>query len=179
MVNSFYSDEELLSLGFKSFGRNVLISHNARFYGIEQMEIGDSVRIDDFCILSGKIKLGSFIHVSAYSALYGRFGIVMEDYSGLSPRCTIFSASDDFNGNHLIGPMVDTKLTHVIGGQVKIARYSQVGSGCIVLPGVSIGEGVAVGAMSLVNDDLNPWSIYYGIPARFIKNREKGLLNLV
>ena len=98
MQNSFYSTQELFTLGFKAIGQNVLISRFARFYGIGNIEIGNNVRIDDFCILSGNIKLGSNIHISAYTALYGRFGIEMEDYSGLSPRCTVFSATDDFSG---------------------------------------------------------------------------------
>ena len=95
-MSSFYSQEEVRQLGFISVGENVLISKKACFYGIEHMIIGSHVRIDDFCVLSGHISLGSFIHIGAFCALYGSKGIEMEDYTGLSPRCTIFSASDDF-----------------------------------------------------------------------------------
>ncbi|MGI6306147.1 MAG: acyltransferase [Bacteroidales bacterium] len=176
MDNSFYSRDELAGLGLKSYGENVLISRFARFYSPVTIEIGSHVRIDDFCILSGTIKLGSHIHISAYCALYGKFGIVMEDYSGLSPRCTVFSASDDFSGDYLIGPMVDESLTNVTGGEVRIGRYSQLGAGCVVMPKVKIGEGVAVGSMSLVLHDLDGWKIYKGIPAAFHKNRRNKLL---
>ena len=179
MQSSFYLPEELSLIGFKSIGQNVLISRYARFYGIENIEIGNNVRIDDFCILSGKIKFGSYIHISAYTAIYGKFGVIMDDYSGLSPRCTIFSASDDFSGDHLIGPMVDPNFTHVSGGVVSIGKYSQLGSGCIVFPGVTINEGVTVGAMSLVLQNLDPWKIYKGIPAVYYKDRSRKLLNLV
>ena len=51
-MTSFYSEKELLSIGFKSYGINVLISRYARFYRPENIVIGDHVRIDDFCILS-------------------------------------------------------------------------------------------------------------------------------
>lgn len=47
-MTSFYSEEELLSIGFKSYGINVLISRYARFYRPENIVIGDHVRIDDF-----------------------------------------------------------------------------------------------------------------------------------
>lgn len=177
MKTSFIDREDLESMGFKSIGKNVLISRFARFYNIEDIELGDNVRIDDFCLLSGKIKLGSYIHISAYSALYGRFGIEMDDYSGLSPRCTIFSATDDFSGDFLIGPMVDPKYTNVTGGPVCIGKYSQLGCGCIVLPNVIIAEGVAVGAMSLITHNLEAWKIYKGIPANYYKERSKKLLN--
>jgi len=178
MQNSFYSPQELDSLGFKSLGRNVLISRFAHFFGEENIEIGNYVRIDDFCILSGNIRLGNHIHISAYCGLYGKFGIEMEDYTGLSPRCTVFSASDDFSGNSLIGPMVDEKFTYITGSKVLIRKYSQVGCNCVIFPGVTINEGVAVGAMSLIINSLEPWKIYKGIPAAPLKDRSRKLLDL-
>jgi len=177
-MNSFYTLRELSDLGFKSVGQNVLISCFARFYESENIEIGSNVRIDDFCILSGKIKLGSCIHIAAYTALFGRFGIEMEDYTGLSPRCNVLSATDDSSGDYLIGPMIDSKYTNVTGGKVLIKKFSQVGTNCVILPGVTINEGVAVSAMSLVNQDLDAWKIYGGIPAIYSKERSKKLLDI-
>lgn len=177
-MNSFYTQKELESIGFKRLGTSVLISRNARFYGVDRMCIGNNVRIDDFCILSGKITLGSYIHISAFCALYGAYGIVMEDFSGLSPRCTVLSATDDFSGECFIGPMADQCLTNVTGGEVLIKQYSQVGAGCVLFPNLTIEEGVAVGAMSLVNRSLPAWSICAGVPAKKIKDRSKGLLKL-
>ncbi len=175
-MKSFYSEQELAVIGLKSYGKNVLISKFARFYSPERINIGDNVRIDDFCILSGNIILGNYIHISAFCALYGKNGIEMEDYTGLSPRCTIFSASDDFTGNYLIGPMVKPEYTNVTGGKVLIKKYSQLGSNCVVLPSVEIQEGVAVGAMSLVLESLDEWKIYKGIPAVYHSVRSKKLL---
>ncbi|MDI3520438.1 MAG: hypothetical protein PWR04_426 [Anaerophaga sp.] len=176
---SFYSPNELTKLGFKTIGDNVLISRFARFYGIENMEIGNNVRIDDFCIISGNIKLGSYIHISAYCALYGQFGIEMEDFTGLSPRCTLFSATDDFSGDYLIGPMISQEYTNVTGGKITIGKYSQIGAGTVILPKVTVEEGVAVGAMSLIKNNLEEWNIYAGIPAKRIKARKKNLTNLI
>jgi len=178
-MTSFYTNEELIELGFKSVGKNVLVSRNAKFYGISNIEIGNNVRIDDFCILSGQIILGSHIHISSYCALYGANIIEMEDYTGLSPRCTVLSASDDFSGDFLISPMVDMTKTNVTGGKVLIKRYSQIGAGCIIFPDLTIENGVAVGAMSLVRHSLKEWCIYAGIPTKKIKDRNKGLLKLV
>ncbi len=175
--NSYYTPQELDALGLKSFGENVLISRYARFYNNKSIEIGNNVRIDDFCLLSGEIKLGSFIHISAYSALYGRYGIEIDDYSGISPRCTIFSASDDFSGDFLIGPMINKEYTNITKGKVTISKYCQLGCNCIVMPAVKISEGVAIGAFSFVNKDLDPWKIYMGIPVKFFKERSKNMLN--
>lgn len=177
-MNSFYTEEELSEIGFKSFGTNVKISRKASIYGTSDISIGDNVRIDDFCILSGKIEIGSHIHISAYCALYGAMGIKMEDYSGLSPRTTIFSAMDDFGGNYLIGPIHDVSKTNVTGGLVKICKYVQIGAGSIIFPNIIIEEGVVVGTMSLVNKSLESWGIYVGIPCKKIKERSKKLLEL-
>lgn len=178
-MTSFYSKKELSELGFKLIGENVLISKKASFYGIQNMSLGSNVRIDDFCILSGKITIGSNVHISAYCALYGSFEIEMDDYTGLSPRCTIFSATDDFSGNFLVGPMLPKEKTNVMGGKVHIKKFTQIGASTVVLPSVTINEGVAVGAMSLVNRDLDGWGIYVGIPAKKIKNRSRDMLTLL
>ncbi len=85
-MESFYSEQELKSLGFKSVGEDVRISRKASFYGTKDISIGDNVRIDDFCILSGEITLHSHIHISAYCALYGRFGIEVEEIGRASCR---------------------------------------------------------------------------------------------
>ncbi len=170
---------ELYSLGLKKFGNNVLISRKASFYGNKEISIGNNVRIDDFCILSGSIILGNNIHIGAYCGLYGKFGIVMEDYTGLSPRCLIFSASDDFGGDYLISPMNPAEYCNVTGGEVRLEKYVQIGSGCIIMPNLTIQQGSAIGAMSFVNSRCLSWGIYAGIPALRIKQRSKKLLEYV
>jgi galactoside O-acetyltransferase len=74
--------------------------------------------------------------------------------------------------------MVPDQHTNVTGGKVTLKRFCQIGSGTIILPSVTLEEGVAVGAMSLVKKSLDGWGIYAGNPLRFIKARDKGLLKL-
>jgi galactoside O-acetyltransferase len=179
MATSFYSEAELLAMGFKSIGKKCQISRKASFYGISHMEIGNNVRIDDFCIISGNVKLGSNIHISAYVALYGANGIELEDYTGISPRTTIYSAVDDFGGDYLIGPIHPEGTTNVKGGKVLIKRYVQLASNCVVFPNLVIEEGTVVGACSMVRHSLEPWSVYYGIPVKRIRERNKGLLKFL
>ena len=178
-MDSFYSEEELKGIGLKSYGAKVKISRYAKIYSPESISIGDNVRIDDFCILSGNIKLGSNIHISAYVALYGAGGIIMEDFTGISARSTVYSAMDDFSGDFLIGSVHDDKVTNVSYGRVLLKRYSQVGAHCVIFPGVTIEEGSVIGTMTLANKDIPEWSIYIGQPASFLKHRSKGLLTLI
>lgn len=178
-MDSFYSREELEKIGFNSIGTNVLISKKASLYGVEQMKIGNNVRIDDFCILSGKISLGNYIHIAAYSGLFGgNAGIEMKDFSGLSSRCVIYAESDDYSGNSLTNPMVPSKFRTISGGKVILGKHVIIGTGTSVMPGVEIGNGVSVGSMSLVNKSLSDWGIYVGIPCKRIKDRSRNVLEL-
>lgn len=179
MQTSFYSQKELLSLGFASLGDNVKLSRKTSIYCAENISIGNNVRIDDFCILSGKIEIGSNIHISAYVALYGSGGIILEDYTGISPRSTIYSAMDDFSGDYLIGPIHPMEFTNVQKGTVIIKKYSQIGTHSVIFPNVIIGEGCVIGAMTLVNRSLDEWSMYIGQPARYLKKRNKELLRYI
>lgn len=178
-MTSFLSQEEIAEIGFKSVGQDCLISRNARFYSPQNMTIGDNVRIDDFCILSGNITLGSHIHISAYVALYGAMGIVIGDYSGVSPKSVIYSAMDDFSGEYLIGPIHPEGTTNVIGGIVIIENYCQIGSNTVVFPNLTIKEGSVIGACSLVSKSQPAWSICYGVPAVKHGARSKKLLQFV
>lgn len=177
MTTSFYSKEELQELGFKSIGENVKISKKASIYEVSKISIGSNVRIDDFCVLSGKIEIGSYIHISVYSAIFGgEVGVVMEDFSTISSRCVIYAVSDDYSGHYLTNPMIDTEFRGIVSKKVYLGRHAILGTGTTILPGVEIGEGTAVGSMSLVNKSLEPWGIYAGIPCKYIKPRLKDLL---
>ena len=178
-MNSFYSEEELRELGFKYIGNNVLISRNAKFYSIKNMEIGDNVRIDDFCILSGRIVIRNNVHIAAGVYIFaGSAGVFLDDYVGISSRSVIYAASDDYSGEYLTNPTVDEEFKNVIEKPVYIGKHSLIATGCTVLPGVTISEDVSVGAMSLINKDLAPYSIYVGIPCKKIKDRSKRVFEL-
>lgn len=178
-MSNFYSERELKNLGLKSFGKNVLISKKSSIYGAENIEIGSNVRIDDFCILSGNIKIGDYVHISAFTALYGKFGIEISDYCGISPRSTLFSATDDFSGEYMISPMVSENFTNVTGGKIILNKFCQIGANSIIMPNVEFFEGAVCGAFSFVNKNLDKWSINVGIPTKKIKNRSKNLLRFV
>lgn len=179
MSNSFFSQDELKELNFSSIGNNVLISRKASIYSADKINIGDNVRIDDFCILSGRIVIGNYIHIAAYTALYGSdIGIVIHDFANISSKITIYAISDDYSGETMTSPLIPEKYKNIQSEEVIIERHVIIGSGCVVLPGVILREGSAFGAMTLINRSSEPWSINVGIPFRKIRDRSKELLNL-
>lgn len=178
---AFLNSTNLLKLGFASVGENVLISDKSSIYGAAHIHIGDHVRIDDFSVLSageGGIHLGSFIHVACYCSLIGRENIRLDDYSGLSARVSIYSSSDDYSGEWMTNPTVASEFTKVTHLPVDIGRHCIVGSGSVILPGVTLGQGVAIGALSLVTKNCAEFGIYSGAPARFLRQRSRDLLTL-
>ncbi len=163
-------------LNFKSIGQNVTISPKASIYGAENIEIGNNVRIDDFCILSaggGGIKIGNNVHIACYIHLIGAGRIVFEDYSQVSTRCSIFSSTDDFSGKYLAGPCCKPEERNVFSAPVILKRFAVLGSGVVLMPGVTIGEGSAVGVNSFVKKSIPDYELWAGNPARKIKDREK------
>ncbi len=177
-MESYLTEVELSNMNFKRIGEDIKISRKAVFYSIENIEIGNHVRIDDFTFLSGGggISIGNYVHIAAYSALYGKFGIEIEDYVNISSRVSIYSTSDDYSGDFMTGPLVEKQYIHDIGKKILIERYAIIGTGSVLLPGAIIHQGVALGAMSLVKQELQPFKIYAGIPAKFIKERSKKML---
>jgi galactoside O-acetyltransferase len=179
-LTSYYSSEELGGLGLASCGTDVLISRHSVIYRADRICVGNHVRIDDFVLLTGgdatEVRIGDHVHIAAHAALYGGGGLVLEDFVGVSAQTAIYSITDDYSGEVLTNPTVPSRFTRVIRQRVVLRRHVVVGAGSIVLPGVTIGEGSATGAMTLVNRDLDPWGIYVGAPARLLRPRSRGLL---
>ena len=176
---AFLSAEQLLELGFKSLGKDVLISDKASIYNAEQMEIGDHSRIDDFCVVSGRVIMGRNVHIAVFcNVAGGNSGVMFDDFAGLAYGCQVFSQSDDYSGQTMTNPTVPAEYKSENKSPVRIGRHCILGTYAVVFPGVEIAEGTAVGALSVVTKSTDPWSIYAGNPARRVKKRKKDLLEL-
>ena len=79
----------------------------------------------------------------------------------------------------MIGAVIDDNYTNVTYGKIKLEKYVQLGANTVVMPNVTIKEGAVSGSMSLINKDLEPWTINVGVPCKKIKERSKELLELV
>lgn len=183
MINSeFYNTKELLDIGFKKVGKNVSLHKSCIVVGVENISMGDNVRIDGFnSIISsgdGFINLGSHIHIASHCYIGAGSGLVMEDFTGLAHGVKIHTMSDDYTGKALTNSTIPIKYKKINSGKVHLGKHSIVGSGTIILPNVNIQEGCSIGAMSLVTKSLDSWGVYFGIPVKRIKNRLKKVLDL-
>lgn len=176
---AYLTDIQLQQFGFKSLGKNIKISDKASIYNPELIEIDDNSRIDDFCVISGKVKVGKNVHIAPFCLVAGgEKGITLEDFSGLAYQVQVFTQSDDYSGLTLTNPTIPSEFKKEIKREVLISRHVIVGAGSIIMPGVILHEGTSVGAMSLIRKSTDSWSIYLGNPAKKIKDRKKDLLQL-
>jgi acetyltransferase-like isoleucine patch superfamily enzyme len=178
---SFLTDEQLAGIGFRSIGCAVNVSDGARFYGAGRIDLGDHCRIDDFALLSAGadgISIGRYVHIACFCSLQGDGAIVFEDYSGLSSRVAIYSSSDDFSGAAMAHPTIPAELRQVETAPVRLERHALVGAGSVILPGVVLRVGSAVGALSLVRETVPPFTIVAGVPATVRGERRRDLLGL-
>lgn len=178
---AFLSRLEIEKIGFKSIGENVLISDKASIHNPSRISIGSNVRIDDFCVLSagvGGINIESYVHIAVFSSLIGAGNIKLRSFSNLSSRVSVFSSNDDYSGESLTNPMVPKEFKNVEILDVVIGRHVIIGSGSVILPGVVLQDGAAIGALSLINKNCEAFSVYSGVPAKKIKDRSKNILKL-
>ncbi len=181
-MSSFYTQAELAEVGFRSVGKNVKISKKSSFYNIERIDIGDHVRIDDYCSISacaeGFVKIGNRVHIAAYCYIEAPAGFTMEDFSGLAARCTVYGSTDDYGGDYLTNPCVPAELRSCRSEPVTLGKHVVVGTGSTIMCGVTIGSGSAIGAMSFVTKSIPEGKIAIGAPAKAIKNRSSKLFEL-
>jgi galactoside O-acetyltransferase len=147
--------------------------------GIENIEFGKNIIIDDFVFIYAKkkIKIGNYVHIAAFSSITGGESLVMEDFSGLSSGVRVFTGSEDFLEWGFGNPTIEEKYRNVQRSSVYIGKFCVIGANSVILPGVKIGEGVSVGAGSVVSKDLDPWGVYVGNRRYRDRNREGILAN--
>jgi galactoside O-acetyltransferase len=175
------SRDAIKHMGFASVGDNVQISDRASFYGVDRITLGSNVRIDDFCVLSaglGGICIGQHVHIAVFSSLIGAGKITLSDFCNISSRVSIYSSSDDHSGATMTNPTVPSEYTGVKHADVFLGKHVLVFGGSVILPGVTLEDGVVIGALSLIKKNCQAFGIYAGNPARRIKERNRDLLEL-
>lgn len=182
MTSNFYTRIQLMEMGFATLGKNVRISRKTSIYGAERIHIGDNSRIDDFAILSageGGIFIGKYVHISCHCSVIGQGKIILDDYSGISGRVSIYSSSDSYDGMYMTNPTLPPHVMNTTHAPVTLGKHTVVGAGSVILPGVTLHPGCAVYAMSLVTPgSFGACSIIAGVPAKGIKKRETRIFEL-
>lgn len=118
-------------------------------------------------IFSGRnLRVGDDVDFAKDVLVTTEGGVTIGNRVLIGYRTHILSANHAVpNGNGRIFGAGHRKAAVVIGDDVWI------GANCVILPGVSIGEGAIVAAGSVVTKDVSPFVYVGGVPARHLKSR--------
>jgi galactoside O-acetyltransferase len=157
-------------------GEDVFIHKRAEFTRPMLCRLGNHVAIDSGFYCTTALKVGDYVHISPHVAVIGgkHASLTVGNFCFISVGSKIVCASEMFYGEGLIGPLIPEEFhDEVENDPVVFEDFSGVGANCVVLPGVTLGEGSVVGAGSLVLEDTEPWKIYMGTPAKSFTLRRK------
>ena len=177
----YYNESELASIGFRKLGKNIKIARDAIIIGFENIEIGSNIQIDSnvtLAVTKGFLTLGNYIHIGGGSHLSCSGGLNILNFATISQGVRIYSATDDYSGEAMTNPTLPTNCVNVFRAEVNIEEHVIIGSGSVVLPGLTLGKGTAIGALSLVKESTEEFSIYAGSPAKKIGDRSKKILQI-
>lgn len=166
---------EKIKKELKYCGENVFIGYNTIFTNPSEVVLDDNVRIDPFSLITTKLHVGSYSQICSHTVLGGGSlqKIELKGWNFIGYGSKLFTASEDYSGND--GPVNEFwGKNKIFRGDIAFDKYSGVASDVVVFPGVTLSQGCAIGAQSLVrNKPLQKWSLYWGSPLKFIKLRNK------
>ncbi len=173
-----------------TFGKNIILRHPHR------IQIGDNVIIDDNCVLDARgntgrgIIIGDNVILGRNTMLSMKDGTIqLGENTNIGVNCALQTTTNISigrnciiaayanivaGGNHryddLNKPIISQGM--IQKGGIVIEENVWIGARVTVMDGVKISEGSVIGACALVNNDIPPFSIAYGIPARVVKSRK-------
>jgi acetyltransferase-like isoleucine patch superfamily enzyme len=157
-----------------------IVSPNVRIRHPESFVVGEDSIIDDFSYFSTKVTIGRCCHVASGCSIAGGGALQFElgDFSSLSSGVKVWCTSDDFAEDlvTIIPPGVSSPIKrNLIQGDVKIGRFTAIGSNTVVMPANDVPEGTVIGALSFVPPRfaLEPWSVYAGVPVQMLRSRNR------
>lgn len=153
--------------GYKSAS----IGRNCELRG--DIHLGKGVDIANGCTLRFNATLGRYSRLGANSEMIGDVSI--GKFSPIARRVTFQQLNHPMDKPSMsmtfYERVLDGKLKHVSKGPINIGSDTWIGMDTIVLPGVTIGDGAVVGSGSVVTQDVKPYEVVAGVPAKQIKWR--------
>ena len=154
----------------KRVGDGLKVNPAAGFKHIETFEIGSGVFIGAQSFLQGRFdgrcRIGNRVWIGP-QAYFDARDLVLEDHVGWGPGAKVLGSAH--TGIPASVPIIETDL---VIKPVRIGAWADIGTNAVVLPGVTVGKGALVGAGALVTEDVAPFAIVAGVPARFLRWRE-------
>jgi len=153
----------------RTFGDGVMVGRGLVFRHPETFEIGSGVFLGEQTMIQGRVdgicRIGDHVWIGP-QAYFDARDLIIEDSVGWGPGAKVLGSTH--SGVPREVPIMQTDLEI---RPVRIGAGADIGVNAIILPGVTIGRGAIVGAGAVVIEDVKPFSIVAGVPARFIRER--------
>ena len=153
----------------RSFGDGVRVGRGVVAVHPETFEIGNGVFIGEQAILQGRFDGRCVIRDHVWIGPQSYFDardLVIEEYVGWGPGAKVLGSTH--TGLPVDVPVVQTDLDI---RPVRICAWADVGVNAVILPGVTVGKGAIVGAGAVVTEDVEPFCVVAGVPARVVRRR--------
>ncbi|MFP4056857.1 MAG: acyltransferase [Candidatus Brocadiia bacterium] len=155
---------------FARLGEGVVFEPGVLVFHPETIEIGDRVYVGHNAILKGYYKgrmtLGEGTWVGQGCFLHSAGGLSVGRAVGIGPHVAVLTSQHRADDRRR--PVLHTELDFA---PVSIEDGADVGAGAVVLPGVTVGRGAIVGAGAVVAEDVEPFAVVAGVPARLLRRR--------
>ena len=112
-----------------------------------------------------RVRIGEGCNTGNDEVLDGRRGLFIGNRVATGSDIMIYTLQHD----------MDSPSFAPAGGPVVIEDYVYIGPRAIILPGVHIGKGAVIAAGAVVTQDVAPYAVVGGVPARFIRERTRDL----
>ena len=153
----------------RAFGDGVMVGRGLVFRHPETFEIGSGVFLGEQTMIQGRVdgtcRIGNQVWIGP-QAYFDARDLIIEDSVGWGPGARVLGSTH--SGVPRDVPIMQTDLEI---RPVRIGAGADIGVNAIILPGVTVGRGAIVGAGAVVIEDVKPFSIVAGVPARFIRER--------
>lgn len=148
-----------------------LVSPLAKVQYSGRVVLGRGTVVKPFAVIqthTGLVRIGRDSAVSSFNHISTATGdVLIGDHVRFGPHVTVVGATRAFRDRTRL--IVD-QGTHPAAG-VTIEDDVLVGANAVVLPGVTVGRGAVIGAGTVVNEDVEPYAIVAGSPARVVGHR--------
>jgi acetyltransferase-like isoleucine patch superfamily enzyme len=168
---SSHGDGHFIPSSFATLGDGVVFEEGVRVWHPETIHLGSNVYLGHDAMLKGyykgQITIGDNTWIGQGVFMHAAGDIVIGHSVGIGPYVKILTSSHEIPEDQKT-PILAAPLTF---SPVTIGDGADIGVGAIILPGVTVGDGAQVGAGAVVTQDVSPYSIVAGNPARVLRVR--------
>ncbi|MCI0589993.1 MAG: N-acetyltransferase [Gammaproteobacteria bacterium] len=147
-------------------GDGLRVEPGVGFKHPETFELGSGVFIGSQAYIQGRYdgrcNLGDYVWIGPQSFFDAR-DLILENYVGWGPGAKVLGSAH--TGSPLDVPIIHTDLEIK---PVRVKEWADIGTNAVILPGVTIGKGVIVGAGAVVVHDVPDYAKVAGVPAMVI-----------